>query len=297
MIFNIYNSYLRILLVAVGLLAGSAPVTAGELNLLVDADWLRGHLDSHDVIVVDARSRKEYLQGHIPGAVSLPVAATFGPAPRDDLVGNIDQISELFGNAGITREARVVVYDSGIHKDAARLFWVLEVFGHPQAQLLNGGYAGWVAVGNDISTDEYIPLQSEFVPRVDSERLATQFGTLVATRDPRITIVDVRPVAEYQGRESKSARSGHIPSAISIPASKNLVKHDGYTVYRSAEELEDLFSEIDRSKHVVAYCNKGKDAASAYFVLRNLGYDVSAYDGSWFEWGNDPNLPIVVPEN
>jgi thiosulfate/3-mercaptopyruvate sulfurtransferase len=32
----------------------------------------------------------------------------------------------------------------------------------------------------------------------------------------------------------------------------------------------------------------------AYFVLRGLGYDVSVYDGSWYEWGNDLNLPLEL---
>ena len=29
-----------------------------------------------------------------------------------------------------------------------------------------------------------------------------------------------------------------------------------------------------------------------YLVGKALGYDIKAYDGSWSEWGNDPETPI-----
>jgi thiosulfate/3-mercaptopyruvate sulfurtransferase len=60
----------------------------------------------------------------------------------------------------------------------------------------------------------------------------------------------------------------------------------------SLERLEPLYRELIGDRSVIAYCNKGKQSALTYFVLRNLGYDVAAYDGSWHEWGNNPNLPI-----
>lgn len=52
----------------------------------VTADELAERLERGDVVVVDARSEEEYRAGHIPGAVSAPVAR-LGPAlkalPRD----------------------------------------------------------------------------------------------------------------------------------------------------------------------------------------------------------------------
>jgi len=43
---------------------------------------------------------------------------------------------------------------------------------------------------------------------------------------------------------------------------------------------------------VITYCNRGRRSSFTYFVLRYLGWDVSHYDGSWFDWGNDDDLPI-----
>ena len=38
-------------------------------------------------------------------------------------------------------------------------------------------------------------------------------------------------------------------------------------------------------------------ATTNYFALRELGFDVAAYDASWREWGNDYNLPITNPSD
>ena len=59
--------------------------------------------------------------------------------------------------------------------------------------------------------------------------------------------------------------------------------------------LKEIYKNVDKSKKIVLYCAIGRIAATNYFALRELDYDVSNYDASWKEWGNDSSLPITNP--
>ena len=55
------------------LLGLAAPVAAGDMPLLVNADWLRANLGAPDLRIVDMQSGViDYRQGHVPGAVPRP---------------------------------------------------------------------------------------------------------------------------------------------------------------------------------------------------------------------------------
>jgi 3-mercaptopyruvate sulfurtransferase SseA len=44
---------------------------------------------------------------------------------------------------------------------------------------------------------------------------------------------------------------------------------------------------------VVAYCTSGIMSSLSYFVARYLGYDAMLYDGSWFDWSPNTELPVA----
>lgn len=262
-------------------------------DLLVDINWLKEKQSSENIII-DVRSYEEYTQGHIPHAVNIPVKNTFNPKNNTDRVANIRHIKSLFSDAGIDHEKSITLYDDGSHIDAGRVFWVFEVYGHKNVKLLSGGYPAWVKKHHqDISTEQVIPIKTNYVPNLNPKRLSTKLSVQLAIHDEGKIIIDARSRAEFEGIESIASRAGHIPSAINIPWDENFTEIDGVVVLKDNSELRKIYEKIDPTKKVFLYCNKGKQSSLSYSVMRNLGFDAAHYDGSWFEWGNDKQLPIV----
>jgi thiosulfate/3-mercaptopyruvate sulfurtransferase len=71
-----------------------------------------------------------------------------------------------------------------------------------------------------------------------------------------------------------------------------LFAHDG--TFCSPKDLRRAFAEagVDLDKPVVTTCGGGVTAAVLLFGLHVRGKDdVALYDGSWSEWGADPDTP------
>jgi thiosulfate/3-mercaptopyruvate sulfurtransferase len=277
--------------------ACNATTNSEDELVLVDIPWLAEHKADPNLIIVDARSEKDYEKEHISGAINIPVTQTFNPQHHKDRVGNFQYIQHLFRNAGVQPEDTVIIYDDSSYIDAARVFWVFEVYGHKHVKLLNGGFPAWrknaaLAVS---STATVLP-PSEIIPAIDPQRLATRFSMRLAIDDADKVIIDSRSAEEYNGIRSIASRSGHIPGAINIPWQQNFVEVDGINMLKSNDEIRKTYDRLVQDKKVYAYCNKGKQSSLTYTILRQLGHDVAHYDGSWYEWGNDATLPIEHPE-
>lgn len=109
---------------------------------------VRGLLGSPDVLLLDARAPAEYRGfegntrrlGHIPGAVSVPVSMTTEPGSGRFRAG--DELRDVLLRANVTRGRRLVCYDgSGIA--AAKLAFVLNLLGHDDVAVYDGGWAEW----------------------------------------------------------------------------------------------------------------------------------------------------------
>ncbi|MDX1796617.1 MAG: rhodanese-like domain-containing protein, partial [Hydrogenovibrio sp.] len=206
-----------------------------------------------------------------------------------------NRMQQILRKLGLDIQTPVIVYDNGLLVDAARLFWALEVYGLKHVKVMNTGYDYWVAQGYPTSKIQPSVNASQYIAEVDHNRLATKFSTLIATKSPNQVIIDARPKAAYEGEVSSAKRYGHIPKAINIPASHNLKQDHEIAHLQPVSELKNLYGNIAKTKKVIIYCAIGRISAANYLALRELGYEVSNYDASWKEWGNDFSLPIVNP--
>lgn len=247
-----------------------------------------------DLILVDVRDSETYQVSHLPGAINLPVEHTFNDNGDHTRIASLEQIREILSNAGVSNSDYLVLYDDGVLKDAAHVFWVLETYGHKRLSVLDGGLAAWIQQHGEL-TSIVIPRQkTQYIPNIATHRLSTELTTLLGTKNVNVAIIDARNHKEYLGINSMARRKGHIPNAISIPWTENLTHAKAYASVKSTQALRALYAKLSKDESVIAYCNRGKESAVTYLVLRNLGYNVSVYDGAWLEWGNDDQLPIEV---
>jgi len=130
------------------------------------------------------------------------------------------------------------------------------------------------------------------VANINHQRLASKFTTQLATHNKKVWLIDARPRSSYIGKNSVAKRFGHIPSAKNIPFFKNFTKSSNYSSLKRIDELKKIYAHIPKNRKIIIYCKIGRVSSANYFALRELGYNVSNYDASWREWGNDESLPI-----
>ena len=286
-----------VLCCGIGVSPALATAAGGYANpqLLIETEELAKRLGEAGLRLVDIRTAEEYARGHIPGAVHIRWQSL------DDLEANRQglpifqrQAEELFGRSGIGESTEVVAYDGPETPfGAARLFFVLEFFGHDKVQVLNGGFAKWMQERRPVSTEAPTPVKAVFVARPRRELLVNAEEVRGRLGDPKVCLLDARSAREYRGEVVWAKRGGRIPGAVNVDYLSTIRQDDG--TFKSAEELQRIFEAagVTPNRETITYCQTGGRSAHDYFVLRLLGYQkLKNYDGSWAEWGNSETLPI-----
>ena len=268
-------------------------MTYAHPEQLVETDWLAAHAADANVRVVDMR-QNGYADGHVPGAVYVsPVAIRDAKAPPTFLP-TAAAFEEMMGKLGVGNATRVVVYDErgGIY--AARLWWILNYYGHTNVALMNGGWIKWTAERRPSSTAAAPPAAAIFTARPQLKWIATASDVVGAIDKPGVKIIDARTQGEIDGKDLRNIRrGGFVPSSIPVYW-EDLLDAQKKT-FKPAEALKKIYEErgIVPSQEVIAYCQVGMRASVDLFALRLLGYDkLRNYYGAWEEWGNRDDLPL-----
>ncbi|MCP3851339.1 MAG: sulfurtransferase [Gammaproteobacteria bacterium] len=244
------------------------------------------------LIILDARNTKDYQSGHIKGALNFPIVLTYKNQSLNGKISSPAATQKNFRSRGISMDSSIIVYDNGDLVDAARLFWILEVYGIKNVKVLDHGFDDWLNKKYPVSFEKQAAVASQYIARLNHRRLASQFTTQLATKNINQIIIDARSISDYMGKTSSAKRFGHIPTALSIPSSHNISLDEAYASLKPLNKLLDVYSDIPKEKKIIIYCAIGRVSSANYLALRELGYDVSNYDASWNEWGNDDKLPI-----
>lgn len=262
---------------------------------LVGAAWLRDHSTDRDLRIVDFRwylqgrnGHDEYMRGHIPGAVFVDLEAVTGeegggrhPLPT------ASQFQAEMRRAGVGERTTVVVYDDTGGSIAARLWFLLEWFGHRSQHVLDGGLQAW---GDPLSTDVPQVRAGDF-DAAEPDRLRVLDAAAVG-RLAGVPLLDARAPERYRGeKEPIDPKAGHIPGALSAPWTDNLGP-DGR--FKAPDELRRGFAALGASAGAVAYCGSGVNACHVLLAMRVAGLpDARLYAGSWSDWSSR-DLPVAT---
>jgi thiosulfate/3-mercaptopyruvate sulfurtransferase len=235
-----------------------------------------------------------YRQGHLPGAVFVDLdrdlAAPPGPAGRHPLPDPA-AFQAAMRAAGVSRDRPVVVYDDSDAMSAARGWWTLRYFGHPDVRVLDGGYRAWARAGLPVSTDEPAPAPGDFTAEPGQMPVLDAAGAQETARTG--LLLDARAGERYRGEtEPVDPVAGHIPGAVSAPTVGN-VNPDG--TFKNPAGLAARFAGLGAvpGAPVGAYCGSGVTAAHEVLALALAGIPAALYVGSWSNWVADPAGPVA----
>jgi thiosulfate/3-mercaptopyruvate sulfurtransferase len=246
-------------------------------------------------LVLDLRPPEAYTAGHVPGAIHLDLwgvsLTDTDPAPLKAFMWMIEHVLAIHG---VSASTPIVVYDEQSGVRAARAFWFLEYFGHPSVRVLDGGWNAWNQAGLPVTRDAESPPKSEWTGARKEGTIATWRDVLDATTRKDAVILDTRSEGEHRGTIVRAKRGGAIPGAVNIEWTQNLTPQGDF---KPAAELRKMYEDagVTPDREVITYCQGGYRAAHSYLALRLLGYPrVRNYVGSWKEWGDREDLPIVT---
>jgi len=269
----------------------AAAVAYAHPEQLVDTAWVASHARDANVRVLDLR-RSGYEAGHIPDALWLDPESIRDTANTPSFLMPQAAFEQAMGTLGISNRTRVILYDDRGGLLAARLWWMLNLYGHSNVALVNGGWVQWTAEKRPVTTSVPSFPAARFTGSLHREWLATVDDVSAAIGKAGHPILDARTVAEMDGSDTRlSKRGGVIPSARAVYW-EDLLDPQAKT-FKSADELRAIYDAhgISPTDEVIAYCWVGHRSAVDLFALHLIGYTrLKNYLGSWEEWSARTDL-------
>ena len=274
------------------------------MDSLVSTEWLANELGADDLIVLDATrhlpgagrdAADDFLDAHIPGARFFDLTRLVDDTSDvPQALPRPEQLAAELARLGVDRSSRIVFYDDSAVKTGARAWFLCRAHGLENVAILDGGIAKWKAEGRALESGEAAVAAKDQFQLPEPDRIRFKRDMLANIKSEVAQVLDARDAGRFSGTTEDTVHgqpTGHIPGSCNLHYPM-LFNSDG--TYKSREELTRALGQagITPGKPVITTCGSGVTACALLFALHLTGRDDTAlYDGSWLDWGNDPDTP------
>ncbi|MGR5252877.1 sulfurtransferase [Vibrio astriarenae] len=274
---------------------------------LVCTKWLYDNLDNPDVVVLDssidfqipAETEKDKTNV-IPGSLRFDYDTVFCDTESSlpHMMPSEQRFNEQAQALGLDNDSIIVVYDNSGTFASPRAYWMFKAMGHEKVFILDGGLTEWKRAGYPVVQHYRNMAKSgnftgRLIPHyfVDADTVENEINNSSSQT------VDARGLARFKAQTPEpreGVRSGHIPNSLCLPFATLM---DSHKLKPQSELQAILETALERDKaHYLFSCGSGVTACIVAVVAEICGYkNLSVYDGSWTEWGQDHHRPIATP--
>lgn len=284
-------------------------------KVFVSPQWVKSVIDgeqeeSKKYIILEASwgsadDSPDYNTGHIPGAVHVDIASIEGE-PYWNLKSP-EEVEQAMLELGVTKDTAVILYGSDV-SGTARVAYAYLWAGVENVKVLNGSLDAWRKAGYELETTANTATPAtEFGAKVP---VNPQFWISVEDADKKLKddsnfrLVSIRSYKEFNGETSGYSyidKAGEPKGAVWGKAGSDPYHMEDYThedgTYITMDEMKELWKGLNFTldNELSFYCGTGWRASIPFLIMYENGYtNMSMYDGGWYQWQMNDNLPVQV---
>lgn len=283
------------------------------LTNIIDSNELNLQLKNPDLRIFDCTVKQitrigqasviescyeDYTSSHIPNSRYLHMVEDLvdlgGAHPYS--LPKAENLMNLLRREGINNNSKIILYSNNSPKSAARVWWILTVFGLTDVKILNGGLPAWILSGFEPSSGYVLRNTGNFHPLINNKIIASKLDVIDAIDSEDILLINTLDIDLFTGNSGRHfGRPGRIPGSINLPYTSlfdehSFLFHDDDVLYKILRDRG-----IFNSGQIIVYCGGGISATVLAFVLSGFNVpNVRLYHGSLLEWSKDITLPMIT---